>query len=112
MPAEERGRGTLEGSQGRIVGHGAGPHPTIGTAGFMSLFLVRTRTEWVVCMTEGAGRYNWKEARKGLGVEIPGEQFAPFAQQGLSSRVPFEEVKGVMAKSFPDLKFEWWEEPK
>jgi hypothetical protein len=110
--ATTKGKSTLTSDMGQIVGHGAGPHPTYGPAGFLSLFFVRTGTEWVVCMSEGTGAYDWKAARKGLGADIPGNQFAPFAQRGLGVSVPYDQFRKLMEESFPGMKFEWVAEEK
>jgi hypothetical protein len=105
-----KGKSTLKSDKGQIIGHGAGPHPTTGPGGFLSLFFVRTGTEWVVCMSEGIGAYDWEAARKGLGADIPGNQFAPFAQRGLGASVPYDQFRKIMEESFPEMKFEWVKE--
>lgn len=109
MPTEHRGAAELRKQKGIVVGHGAAPHPLFAE-GFVSIFIVRTDQAWVVCLSEGKVAYNWTEARKGLGAEILGTQFAPFARRGVGRKTPFAELRRVVEESFKeqDFTFEWW----
>lgn len=114
MTTENRPTNSLHGQTGRVVAHGTMPHPALGESGFMAMFVVRTPDQWVICMSEGAMPYDWEKAREGLGTELRGEQFAPFAQRGVPAAgrgaVPPDQVRRIVEKSFPQVKFEWLEE--
>jgi len=109
MPSEHRGTTELLKQTGRVVGCGAAPHP-LHDEGFVSVFVVRTTQSWVICLSEGKKAYDWAEARNGLGAEIPGTQFAPFARRGLARKLSFAEMHRVVEESFAsqDFTFEWW----
>lgn len=110
MPTEQRGRSDLLTFIGTVVGHGAAPHPVIDD-GFVGVFVVRIPGRWIICMTEGDKPYDWPSARAGLGQQIPGDRFAPFARRGLRDSVPFAEVRRITEESMAEMgfRFEWWE---
>lgn len=107
MPIKDQGKSTLLNKVGVIVGHGAGPHP-FNKPAFMAIFVVRTDDQWVICISEGAGEYDWVSARKGLRNTICGEDFAPYAARGIEVNLSFPEVREILTKSFKDqFTLEW-----
>ena len=107
MPIKNQGMSTLFGKTGVIVGHGAGPHP-FNKPAFMSIFIVRTDDQWVICLSEGAGEYDWDGARDGLGNFIKGEDFARHAARGIGIEVDYPEVRRLLTESFKDkFTLEW-----
>lgn len=113
MSSEERPKSALHGKTGHVVCHGAIPQPTMGMAGHAAIFVVRTADQWVICLRHGLGEYDWDAADTNLGAEIPGEQFAPFAQRGLPAvgdgAVPFETLREIMDMSFVNGEWHWFE---
>lgn len=110
---EEQSPTTLHGKTGHVVCHGAIPQFDMGVPGFAAIFVVRTSDQWVICVNNGIGEYDWEKADSGLGVEIPGEQFAPYAQRGLAAEgegaVSFATLREIMDKSFVNGEFHWFE---
>jgi hypothetical protein len=96
---------------GVLVGHGAGLHPVI-TPGFVCIYTVRVKDQWVLCMREGKGLYDWTRARRGLGKAIAGEAFAGHAVKAIGLALPFWRLKKFVEESFaePKVTFEWIDE--
>ena len=112
MSIEKKPKSALHGKTGHVVGHGSMKQTNMGMPGFVALFVVRPSDQWVICMNHGLGDYDWAAADTSLGVEIPGEQFAPLAQRGLPAEgegaVPFAEVRELMNTSFVNAEFRWF----
>ncbi len=106
MPVKDEGKSSLLNETGVVVGFGHAPHPMIED-GFMSLFIVRTRDKWVICLTEGKGTYNVEQARDGLRKRIEGKTFAPYAARGMGAELPFWRMKTFVASSMKDFTMEW-----
>lgn len=113
MASEEQSKTALHGKTGHVVCHGAMKQMNMGMPGFVAIFVVRTADQWVICVNHGLGDYDWDKADTGLGVELPGEQFAPYAQRGLAAEgegsVSFAQLREIMDKSFVNGTFHWFE---
>ncbi len=113
-----KGKSTLLGQMGKLIGFGFADHPTAEDA-FIEVVFYQTKTEYVICITEGpmAGLSLSQRAsmqRQGLGTEVPGEAFAPFAARSIErddKKLPYEELKKLfnesMPQSLPGVKLEW-----
>lgn len=108
-----KGKSTLLGSTGKLVGFGFGSHP-IKNGWFLNVVIYRVgKYEYAICLSEGEGKGNPDAQRESLGQDVPGESFARYAVRGISG-VPFTNVKKIigeeMPKAVPGLNMEWLEE--
>jgi hypothetical protein len=111
MPETPGDSNDLVNKVGVLVGHGAGIHPTL-SPGFVCVYIVRIADQWVMCMREGDGLYDWGRARKGLGATMAGVDFADHAFKGIGLTLPFWRLKKYIEDSFNSQKitFEWIDE--
>lgn len=111
-----KGKSTLIGQVGKMVGFGFADHPILENS-FLEVVFYQTPSEYVICISEGplagvslAIRANLQ--RPGLGVSVPGEAFAPYAQRSIEGKMPFEELKKIMNEEMPKslfgIKLEWY----
>jgi hypothetical protein len=108
-------RSALFGQVGKMIGFGFAEHPTLGDS-FIEVVFYQTEAEYIVCVSEGliAGITLTTRAylqRPGLGINVHGEDFAPFASRSIGGKLPFDELKKLMNEhmptSLPGIKLEW-----
>jgi hypothetical protein len=107
---ETNGRSTLYSQTGRLIGFGFVPHPLFDNC-FLEVVFYKTPTEYVLCMSEGKGAGDPESQRAGLGDEVPGSAFAPYAQRSIEGKLSYDEFKKMMEEtlpsSIPGMKLEW-----
>lgn len=110
------GKSTLIGEIGKLIGFGFADHPILEKS-FIEVVLYQTRTEYVICISEGSlagvslvNRANTQ--RSGLGNNVPGAAFAPYAARSIEAKLSYEGLKKLMSKSMPEslsgIKLEWY----
>lgn len=111
-----KGKSTLIGQVGKLIGFGFADHPILENS-FLEVVFYQTSNEYVICISEGplSGISLTNRAclqRPGLGMNVPGEDFAPYAQRSIEGKLPYEELKKIMnedmPKSLPGIKLEWY----
>jgi len=109
---ETKGRSTLMSQVGKLIGFGFAPHPINGATHYVEVVFYKTPTEYVLCLSEGAGQGDPVSQRIGLGDDVPGAMFAPYAQRSIEGKLPYDEFKNfmneTMPESMPGIKLEWY----
>jgi len=99
----------------QIVMHGWKTHP-IANKGFVAVMIVRSPTEWVICMTEDTGKdYVWEDGSKSLGQFLPGAAFAYCAHRSIENKLPYADLQKVFNETLGQqqgFKLEWLAEEK
>jgi hypothetical protein len=113
---QTKGNSTLIGQVGKLIGFGFTEHLILENS-FIEVILYQTKLEYVICISEGpiAGVSLTNRAnaqRPGLGKDVPGKDFAPFAQRSIETKLPYEELKRLINESLPlslpGIKLEWY----
>lgn len=111
-----KGKSTLIGEVGKLIGFGFADHPILENS-FIEVVFYQTKTEYVICISEGslAGVSLANRAthqRTELGDDVPGAAFAPYAARSIGGALPYEELKKLMnetmPQSLPGIKLEWY----
>lgn len=108
---ETKGRSTLLSQVGKLIGFGFASHPLM-RGYYVEIVFYQTPTEYVLCFSEGPGEGDPAAQRQGLGDDVPGALFAPYAQRSIQGSLPYDDFKKVMAETLPEsmpgIKLEWY----
>lgn len=88
--------------------HGFRPHPLKADT-FVAICVIDTDDEWVICLAEGDGHYNWPIGHNVLGRKVGGDKFAKKAVRGISKELDYDDLKEEIGKIFDKDGFqtEW-----
>lgn len=107
----EIGKSTLIGTTGLFVGFGYGSH-ILKKDWFISVCFYHIKNNWIICMSEGSGKFDVKSQKSGLGKKVSGENLIPYAVRCIGG-LPYQEFRDIMNQelkiTIPDIKFEWFE---
>jgi len=99
---------------GRLVGFG---HGSREPGRFIEFNFYEVDRSIVLCLSEGAGKYDVEQQRSALGAEVPAALFAPYAVRQIEGGAYRElrgsvlgEVESLLRTGVPDAQFEWLEE--
>ena len=106
----EVGKSSLIGKQAMFVGFSFESHP-LSESSWIQIMVYRLLHQpsesYVICLSEGSGKYDAGSALKSLGAEVDGAEIAPFAERMIAGS--FNQVREVLSEVFKKGKFYWYE---